>query len=1767
MRVGVLLLGWLLKGGWCWWGGGAVVGGLVGFWVGDGGLSVSGGTADGVTFGGGGSMGVVQPSGGGFWGLVAHVGNASTHAGLLQVASTLLGSTSVLVANAGAMVDITESIVVAFGSFHVVHPNIRCKLCGDLPVSSPISPSSPSLSPSKKSFAQILRNSYDVGASQLPKPCIEGDSIAIKIPEEDYQAGLQRCKFHLHGRIIMSKGDTPLKLTEMKDKLSTMWSMIRKWSLVSLGKGYYEFAFSSIEDMRSVCSVGSWSLKPGFFRIFLWTTDFNPNLQKLSHTRCWVKIHNLPQEYWSPRIIFSIAGGIGTPISLDDATSNRSFGHFSKVLVELNLKDNLPDQILVEREGYAFFVNIEYDNLPNLCQGCQAIGHLVSQCRKVKKKEAEKRPDKRKKYAPGKFDSRAGESNEVAIPLSSDENPNPEVLKGADSFQDLVINLDIDSRAASNLNNMERLVLTPEANPAAKVVMLESDTVKTDNLIVQDSADLDNITVANDMRLVGRLWANDQDNDDTEVEFTEVISKSQKKKLKAKENSGRVHFTRQEPMVSQDIVKSKFWVDLNLHLFVVNNRNSLLPSIWGLCRVGLCPRILGNYDQHIDMVVEVENQRMFISAVYAHTNYSLRRSLWKELTEVMRVDSGPWCCIGDFNVVLGAHECRGERLPARPPMDDFKRFSDSSELLHLPTSGSTFTWSNRRKGHALTEKRLDRALCNNDWINVWNHVTCCTLYKSASDHHHIMLNSSNNVLDRIKLRLIKHELKSWNINVFGSIHNRVRIARSKVDDIQQLLDGGGTDHMLLAQEDLAQTELLQAFEMEEGDRNTAFFHRVSKIRQSTKAISMLRVGDTILSNQDEIARHILDYFTGIFASLNITTPNSLIDSVIPNLVSKEDNRHLAAIPSNEEIKNAVFNMNGDGAPGPDGFGGCFYQDFWDIIQVEVCNSVRQFFAHPWLLPNLNSNNIILIPKVIGADRVEDFRPIALANFQFKIISKVLADRLAIIAPKLISNHQRGFIKDRKIQDCICIASEAINMLDHKTFRGNLAIKLDIMKAFDTLDWEFLLDTLNAFGFGHKFISFMRAILQSAKLSICVNGRNVGFFSCRRGVRQGDPLLPLLFCLAEEVLSRGIQHRVNDHKISTISGPNGLVTLSHALYADDVFIFCKGIKRELQCLKNLIRDYAHCSGQHINISKCKFYIGSVSARKIATLTLFLGFSAGSFPFNYVGVPIFKGRPKRIHLQPIADRILHKLGNWKGKLLSIMDRVELVRSVIQSMLMFSFQIYKWPPQIMGLEGGLGLRSLKMLNKVALLKLPWEMRSLKQEWASFCRKRFGCSNSPTTRYYRSSIWSGIKDNWNLVGSNSIWLVGDGNQVSFWRDNWMGTPLVDTLHIPLHLHNCLTSSVADFILDDRWRLHAALVRFAPDLAGKIACYNRDGGGDNLVWQHTSDGVRTLKASYMALSVPSPKLSWCKLIWARCIPPSKSFLIWRILHRKMPTDDNLQSRGCMMASACSLCHSATEDPNHLFLTCCFAKSIWNWSMSVLSINLDFTSVASILSSRNHHFNKQVTEVLLACVINAISGIWYCCNKKRFEDKKISLSLAIAKLSADTTLAGNLPSVTGLTNINDLVILRKFQVATRIPKAPKILEVVRQNPQDGWIKANTDGAAHGSPGYAGGGGIFRDSSGACLVCFASYLSIQNAVYAEMHSAIKAVNIAFNRGWRNLWLESNSTTVVDIFNNNSLAPWKLFADWNNCKRKLQSMNVRITHIYREGNSCADKLASY
>jgi len=279
-------------------------------------------------------------------------------------------------------------------------------------------------------------------------------------------------------------------------------------------------------------------------------------------------------------------------------------------------------------------------------------------------------------------------------------------------------------------------------------------------------------------------------------------------------------------------------------------------------------------------------------------------------------------------------------------------------------------------------------------------------------------------------------------------------------------------------------------------------------------------------------------------------------------------------------------MNKEGAPGPDGFGAVFFQCYWDIVKNDVINAVLEFFTRDWIVLNFNANTIILIPKVPDVINVGQYKPIALANFKFKIISKILVDRQAPFMNLIISPEQRGFVKGRNIKDGICITLEAINHLHQKAYAGNLAFKVDISKDFDTLEWKFLLRVLRKFGFSDRLRSCIHTILNFTTLSISVNGKQNGYFHCKRGVRQGDPLSLLLFFLffAEDVLSRSISNLVQQGTVELIKGSRSSYIPSQSLYVDDIMIFCKGKISSIHALMQLFNSYAQASCQVINPAK-------------------------------------------------------------------------------------------------------------------------------------------------------------------------------------------------------------------------------------------------------------------------------------------------------------------------------------------------------------------------------------------------------------------------------------------------------------------------------------------------------------------------------------------------------------------------------------------------------
>lgn len=1303
-----------------------------------------------------------------------------------------------------------------------------------------------------------------------------------------------------------------------------------------------------------------------------------------------------------------------------------------------------------------------------------------------------------------------------------------------------------------------------------------------------------------------------------------------------------------EPWMRYEAFPATWLYRLGFKVFSFNIRTNNTPNLWCICSLNLSPTIIHVDNQQVSFSLPINQQNFYFSAIYASNSNITRKQLWLTLSNLQNLHIGPWCFIGDFNTIIGAHEHQGYSNPARPPIIDFQHWTDSNNLFHIPTKGAVYTWDNCRSGRMHIKRRLDRAVCNHDLIDNCSSISCMTLIKHKSDHHPLLLDikteehsfaSSFKFMNMwslhkdcrplieqcwnesvvgcpmmrlsTKLKNLKSKLKTWNKEVYGNIHEHVHSAETNLQLIQNLINTNGHTDALLNQEKEANVQLEEALKKQEifwkdkarvnwhihGDRNTRYFHRVTKIKNKTKIISSLRNGNDILTEPSSIADHMVSHYKCLFSANNVLQDSLLVEEVIPNLIDPQINTILTQIPTPEEIKHAVFDMNKDGAPGPDGFGAGFFQEYWEVINSDVIAATTQFFTTGWLLPGFNSNTIVLIPKNSNADTIDQYRPIALANFKFKIISKVLADRLASILPNIVSKEQRGFIRGRNIKDCISLTSEAINTLDKTCFGGNLALKIDVSKAFDTLDWGFLLKVLRGFGFNSTFCHWIETILRSAMISISINGSQQGYFACKRGVRQGDPLSPLLFCLAEEVLSRGISKLVDKGEMDLISSSRGCQVPSHCFYADDLMIFCKGKTSNLEALKCLFTRYANCSGQIINANKSFFFAGGVSQNRLGHFTNVLGFNVGTLPFTYLGAPIFKGKPKVVHFQPIADKVKNKLGTWKAALLSIAGRVQLVKSVIQSMLLHTMTIYSWPVSLLKdlekcirnfiwsgdsskrkmvtvawkkvcldyEEGGLGVKSLISLNEATNLKCCWSLFNSSEEWASLLRSRVFRGSRCISHHVYSSIWSSVKPEFQTVLNNSNWLIGNGRQVNFWTDHWCGEPLAYLYQIPDVMVSLLPTKVCEYIDQFTWRISEDLEEFFPNLRNLVSqvtlpCFDTD---DILAWNHTADGELSLKEAYRFKKHILVKLPWTKIVWNKDIPPAKSLMVWRLMLDKLPTDEKLSHRGLNLPSMCSLCKKNQETSFHLFFECIYSCNIWCWLSRMLNIPLIFQDIEDIWTTCDRFSNLQTKLVVNSAIINIINAIWFARNQFRFNNKKISWKSSIASISALVTLTGNNSKACSLS-MTDFSILKKFNITFQPTRAPRIIEVIWHPPFDPWIKCNTDGCATlASSSY---GGIFRNAGADVLMCFAENIGEGNAFLAELTGAMKAIEIAHQQGWNYLWLELDSAMVVHALKHNSQVPCKLRNRWRNCTQIIKNMNFIVSHVYREGNQCADGLAN-
>lgn len=311
--------------------------------------------------------------------------------------------------------------------------------------------------------------------------------------------------------------------------------------------------------------------------------------------------------------------------------------------------------------------------------------------------------------------------------------------------------------------------------------------------------------------------------------------------------------------------------------------------------------------------------------------------------------------------------------------------------------------------------------------------------------------------------------------------------------------------------------------LREGDVNSKVFHRAINRRRNSNGITGLEVEGEWVEEPNRVKEAIMDHFRGHFQkklASRVEMPRFLID----NRLEESEREVLIMEFTEEEIKAAVWDCDGSKSPGPDGFNLEFFRPCWDIVKGDVMRVVREFHMHGKLARGVNSSFITLIPKKEGCYGVKHLRPISLIGSVYKIIAKVMARRLKAVVGKLIGDEQSAFIQGRSILDGVVVLNEIIEDA-RSTKESKLLFTADFKKAYDSLDWNFVLEMLRNMNFPGKWISWVKECISTASANVLVNGSPSGEFRLERGIRQGDPMSPFLFLAAAEGLNALVKKRL------------------------------------------------------------------------------------------------------------------------------------------------------------------------------------------------------------------------------------------------------------------------------------------------------------------------------------------------------------------------------------------------------------------------------------------------------------------------------------------------------------------------------------------------------------------------------------------------------------------------------------------------------------------
>ncbi|GLT98273.1 hypothetical protein SLE2022_157850 [Rubroshorea leprosula] len=633
----------------------------------------------------------------------------------------------------------------------------------------------------------------------------------------------------------------------------------------------------------------------------------------------------------------------------------------------------------------------------------------------------------------------------------------------------------------------------------------------------------------------------------------------------------------------------------------------------------------------------VDKQQCSLINVYGPNDRQKRAKLWEELRKRVIDKEGRWLITGDFNAVRGPEERRG-KAGVSSDMWEFEEFIVTTGLVDVKLTNRRYTWY---KPDGIARSRLDRFLLSTEMNNMGGEWVQQGLPRNISDHCAMVLKSKSTdwgpkpfrVLDawqqhpefkkavedkwremtvegfagykcKQKLKLLKEFLKGWNKEVFGNMEAQYVQAVKKIEQVDLQNEVADLEELEIVKRQegfsemwdvLRKRELIWKHKsrnrwIREGDANTRFFHNVANGRRAQNNIAGLMRDGEWIEDPEAVKDEIVKYFRNLFQGDPWNRPKP--EGIKFQNISEEKKEWLERPFSVEEIEEGLRSCDGSKAPGPDGYNFNFLKFAWHCIKEDFISFFSEFHRNGKLVRGLNSSFLALVPKKLNAANLKEYRPISLIGCVYKLLAKVLANRLKSVMPEIVSETQSAFVGGRQLVDSVLVLNEVVDEIKNRK-QPSFIFKADFEKAYDCVDWSFLDCMMDSFGFGTKWRGWIMECLSTARTSILVNGSPTREFEVGKGLRQGDPLSPFLFLMIGEGLQGLVQKAVAEGMLHGIEiGKKGM-TVSLLQFADDTIIIGRADAENIRMVKDVLRWFELMSGLRINFNKSSIYGYNVS----------------------------------------------------------------------------------------------------------------------------------------------------------------------------------------------------------------------------------------------------------------------------------------------------------------------------------------------------------------------------------------------------------------------------------------------------------------------------------------------------------------------------------------------------------------------------------------------